>query len=224
MPEKYTVIIYSNLKHTVDAISKSLVGSAYGIAGITNSFINARTLISQYAPEFLIIHLNDNCDETNRSVHRLKAVSPRTKILVVQDQCNSKTIFDAIRAGADVFIPENLRLDGLTSILDTLLADEIYLPAFVAECLLERHQQELNNPTEFPFTLTEKEEQILKAFASGFCLSEVAEGLEISGDMVRAYTNNILQKIHFVDIAKKQYEEIMSGLSGFRSTFQAPLK
>jgi DNA-binding NarL/FixJ family response regulator len=224
MPEKFTVIVYTNLKQTVEAISKSLVGSPYAIAGITDSFINTRTLLSQYAPEILIIHLKSDGEVTNGAVLKLKAVSPRTKIVVVQDQCNGNTIFNAIRAGADVFIPEDLSLDGLTAILDTLLADEIYLPVFVAESLLERHRQELASPTEFPFTLTEKEEQILIGFTNGSCLSEVAEALALSDEMVRAYANNILQKIHFVDIAKKQYEEIMSGLSGFHSTFQAPIK
>jgi DNA-binding NarL/FixJ family response regulator len=221
MPEKLTVILYSNLKNTVNAISKTLAGSSYAIAGITDSFINTRTLLSQYAPEFLIIHLNNDCEETNVIVHRLKSVSPRTKILVVQEQCDSNTVFDAIRAGADVFIPDDLSLDGLKDILDTLLADEIYLPAFVAKSLLERNQQESISPTEFPFTLTEKEEQILTAFASGSCLTEIAETLDISDEMVRAHAHNILQKIHFVDIARKQYEEIMSGLSGFHSTFLA---
>ena len=221
MPEKFTVIIYSNFKNTVDAISKSLAGSPYAVGGITDSFINTRTLISQYAPEFLIIHLNTDCEETNVIVHRLKAVSPRTRILVIQKQCDSNTIFDAIRAGADVFIPDDLDLDGLTDILNTLLADEIYLPAFVAKSLLERHRQELVSPTEFPLNLADKEEQILTALANGSCLSEIAETLELSEEMVRAYANNVLQKIHFVDIARKQYEEIMSGLSGFRSTFLA---
>ncbi len=221
MPEKFTVIIYSNFKNTVDAISKSLAGSPYAVGGITDSFINTRTLISQYAPEFLIIHLNTDCEETNVIVHRLKAVSPRTRILVIQKQCDSNTIFDAIRAGADVFIPHDLDLDGLTDILNTLLADEIYLPAFVAKSLLERHRQELVSPTEFPLNLADKEEQILTALANGSCLSEIAETLELSEEMIRAYANNVLQKIHFVDIARKQYEEIMSGLSGFRSTFLA---
>ena len=224
MPEKFTVIIYSNLKNTIDMVSKTLAGSSYGVAGITDSFINTRTLLSQYAPEVLIIHLNIDCEETNMFVHRLKAVSPRTKILVVQKQCDGNTIFDAIRAGADVFIPDDLGLDGLLDILDTLLADEIYLSTFVARSLLERNRQESVSPTEFPFTLTDKEEQILTAFANGSCLSEIADDLDISDEMVRAYANNVLQKIHFVDIARKQYEEIMSGLSGFRSTFQAPFK
>jgi DNA-binding NarL/FixJ family response regulator len=219
MPEKLTVIIFSNLKDTVDTVSKTLAGSAYAVAGITESFINTRTMLSQYAPEFLIIHLNIDCEETNVIVHRLKAVSPRTRILVVQKQCDSNTVFDAIRAGADVFIPDDLSLDGLKNILDTLLADEIYLPVFVAKSLLERNRQESISPTQFPFNLTEKEEQILTAFANGCCLSEVAEKLDLSSEMIRAHANNVLQKIHFVDIARKQYEEIMSGLSGFRSTF-----
>lgn len=220
MPEKYPLIVFSNRKDTVDAVSKALAGTAFGIAGITDSFINARTLLSQYAPEFLLIHLKESCQDTNTLVHRLKTISPRTRILVLPGKWDCNTIFDTIRAGADVIIHDRGGLANLPTILQTLLDDEIYLPTFVAGSLLERNRQEMQSPSEFPFILTDKEKEILEQFARGVCLRTVAETLGLSDELVRAHTNNIIKKIHFVDIARKQYEEIMSGLSGFHTNFK----
>lgn len=220
MPEKYPLIVFSNLKETVDAISRALAGTAFGIAGITDSFINARTLLSQYAPEFLLVHLRETCQDTNILIHRLKTVSPRTRILVLPSERDCNAIFDTIRAGADVIIHDQDGLTKLPTILQTLLDDDIYLPPFVAGSLLERNCQEAQSPSEFPFILTEKEKEILEQFARGAGPAAIAEMLKLSDEMVKAYTNNIIKKIHFVDIARKQYEEIMSGLSGFHTHFK----
>ena len=220
MPEKYPLIVFSNLKDTVDAISRALAGTPFGIAGITDSFINARTLLSQYAPEFLLVHLKESCQDTNVLVHRLKTISPRTRILVLPGEWDCNTIFDTIRAGADVIIHDQEGLTKLPIILQTLLDDDIYLPTFVASSLLERNRQEMQSPSEFPFILTEKEIEILEQFARGAGPTTIAEALNLSDEMIKAHTNNIVKKIHFVDIARKQYEEIMSGLAGYHTNFK----
>jgi len=220
MAEKYPLIIFSNLKDTVDATSKALAGTSFGIAGITDSFINARTLLSQYAPEFLLIHLRESPHNTIILVNRLKTISPRTRIMVIPNSWDCNIVFDTIRAGADVIIPDQNGLSNLPEILQTLLSDEIYLPSFVASSLLERSRQEIQSPSEFPFLLTDKEKEILEQFSQGFCPTSIAQVLGLSDELVLAHANNIIKKIHFVDIARKQYEEIMSGLSGYHTHFR----
>jgi len=220
MAEKYPLIIFSNLKDTVDATSKALAGTSFGIAGITDSFINARTLLSQYAPEFLLIHLRTSPHDTLILVNRLKTISPRTRIMVIPNSWDCNIVFDTIRAGADVIIPDQNGLSKLPDILQTLLNNEIYLPSFVASSLLERSRQEVQSPSEFPFLLTAKEKEILEQFSQGNCPDFTAQVLGLSNEMVLAHANNIIKKIHFVDIARKQYEEIMSGLSGYHTHFK----
>lgn len=58
MNDKYTMILFSNPKATVETIARVLSDSALSIGGICNPVENACTLLSQYAPEFLFIHLN----------------------------------------------------------------------------------------------------------------------------------------------------------------------
>ena len=219
MSDKFTLIIFSNQKATVEVIAEVLKDSAFNIGGISNTVDNTRTLLSQYAPEFLFIHLNTSCKETNSLVNRFKTTSPRTRILVMGNPCDCETIFDAIKAGADVFLPEDSDLDRLPEVLSALLENEFYLPAYIARSLLEKSKRENQSPTEFPFILTTRERAILNGFASGLGLDTVATKLEVSPDLIKAHANNILQKIHFVDIAQKQYENITSGLSRFRSSF-----
>lgn len=220
MTDKFTVIIFSNQKTTVEAIARVLPGSIFTIGGISDTVDNTRTLLNQYAPEFLFIHLNTSCKETNTLVNRFKTLNPRTRILVMGNPCDCETVFNAIKAGADVFLPENPDPDRLPDILSALLENEFYLPACIAKSLLEKSKRENQSPTEFPFILTNRERAILNGFSSGMTMETVAGKLDVSPDLVKAHAYNILQKIHFVDIAQKQYENITSGLSQFRSSFQ----
>jgi DNA-binding NarL/FixJ family response regulator len=177
-------------------------------------------LLNQYAPEFLFIHLNTSCKETNTLVNRFKTVSPRTRIIVMGNPMDSETVFNAIKAGADVFLPETPDLERLPDILSALLENEFYLPAYIAKSLLEKSKQENQAPTEFPLVLTKRERAILNGFSAGLTMDSVAGKLGLSPDLVKAHANNILQKVHFVDIAQKQYENITSGLSQFLSSFE----
>lgn len=219
MTEKFTVIIFSNQKPTVETIAEVLQDSDFTIEGISSTVENTLTLLSQYAPEFLFIHLNTNCKETNPLVNRFKTISPRTRILVMGNPFDCETVFNAIKAGADVFLPDKPELEQLPEVFSALLENEFYLPSNIAKSLLEKSKNENQSPPEFPFILTKRERAILNGFACGQGLNTVAGQLGVSTDLVKAHSNNILQKIHFVDIAQKQYENITSGLSRFRSSF-----
>ena len=220
MTDKFTLIIFSNQKSTVETIARVLQNSSFTIGGISDTVENTRTLLNQYAPEFLFIHLNTSCKETNTLVNRFKTISPRTRILVMGNPYDCETVFNAIKAGADVFLPENPDLDRLPEVLSDLLENEFYLPAYIAKSLLEKSKKENQSPTEFPFVLTNRERAILNGFSTGMSMETVAGKLGVSPDLIKAHANNILQKIHFVDIAQKQYENITSGLSRFRSSFE----
>lgn len=220
MTDSYKLIIFSNQNTTVQSIAEVLRNTTFTIGGISKTVDNTCTLLSHYAPEFLFIHLNTNCKETNTLVNRFKTISPRTRILVMGNVCDTETVFNAIKAGADVFLPDNPDLERLPEILSALLENEYYLPAYIAKSLLEKSKRENQSPTEFPLVLTTRERAILNGFATGLGLETVSTKLGVSQDMVKAHANNILQKIHFVDIAQKQYENITSGLSRFRSSYE----
>lgn len=210
MQKTIEVIIYSNQKNAINTINHALEDSDFNITGISASHQQILTLLVHYAPEFLIIYLKDWCKATNQLISRFKLVSPRTRIIVLQKDCSSANVFTTIKAGADIFLSDEMDLLDLTCILSTIMNEDIYMPEFVAASLLETIDNEHQTCNKFPLILTDKEKSILKSLADGMDLSTVAEQLEISSEVAKAFMNNILQKIHFTDIAGKYYHEIIS--------------
>ena len=216
MHEKIKVLIFSDQKDAITQISLTLRDSHFRIVGISPAFKQISTLLVHYVPEFLLVYLSDQCKDTNSFISKLKMISPRTRIIVIHKDCSSLNVFNAIKAGADVFLSNEVDLTKIDQVLTTIKNDDIYLPAFVGACLLEMASNESQATSNFPFILTDREKSILKCVARGMKLTAVADDLGISYEMVKAYTNNILQKIHFTDIAGKHYDEIIQDYRLFK--------
>ena len=212
MTEKLSVIIFTNQTKTIEIITLALENSEFSVVGASDSVENVRTLISQKAADFLVIDMDTHCDELNRAIHQLKIASPRTRVLVMQKQCDRENIFNIIKAGADIFLPTSLDLDGLPDILSSLLAGELFLPSFVAASILEKINIEEQSSDMFSANITERERSLLQFFSQGCSQTKAAEALGISETTVNACINNVLQKIHFMDIAQQSYDNIIVDL------------
>lgn len=212
MREKLSVIVFTNQTKTIEMINQAIENSEFRVAGASDSIENVRTLLSQNAADFLMIDMDTHCDDLNRAIYQLKVASPRTRILVMQKRCDQENIFNIIKAGADIFLPTDLDLDGLPEILSSLLAGELFLPSFVAVSILEKINSKQQANDLFYTNITEIERSILLCFSKGCTQTRTAETLGISEITVKACINNILQKIHFMDIARQSYENIMVDL------------
>lgn len=212
MTEKFSVIIFTNQPKTIETINLALESSDFRVTGASDSIENVRTLISQNAADFLVIDMDTHCDELNQAIHQLKIASPRTRVLVMQKQCDQENIFNIIKAGADIFLPTNLDLDGLSEILSSLLAGELFLPSFVAASILEKINVKEHTNDMFSANITERERSLLWCFSHGSSQTKAAETLGITESTVKACINNILQKIHFMDIAQQSYDNIIVDL------------
>jgi len=212
MTEKLSIIIFTNQTRTIEVINHVIENSEFRVAGVSDSVENVRILLSQNAADFLIIDMDTQCKNLNQSIHQLKIASPRTRVLVMQKQCDRENIFNIIKSGADIFLPANLDLDGLADILTSLLAGELFLPSFVAASILEKIYNEPEINGQFSANITERERSLLWCFSKGFTQTKASTTLGISENTINACINNIIQKIHFMDIAQQSYENIVVDL------------
>ena len=82
MPEKYSLILYTNDKGISIKIDGFLKETRFKIKGISDRFNEIKTLLKHHAPDFLIIALNQSC--SNHNLHPLKITSPRTRIIITE--------------------------------------------------------------------------------------------------------------------------------------------
>jgi NarL family two-component system response regulator LiaR len=133
------------------------------------------------------------------ATRKVKAVSPRTQVVVLTSYHEDEHIFPAIRAGALSYILKDIGSAELADVVRKAARGEAVLNPRVAARLV----QEVRGGQEWPpnpFTeLTDREMEVLRLIADGLSNAEIADRLVISDKTVKGHVSNILSKLHLAD-------------------------
>lgn len=156
-------------------------------------------LASEHIPDVVLMDLVMPGMDGVEATRQIKAVSPRTQIVVLTSYHQDEHIFPALRAGAISYVLKDVKMDELADAVRRAAQGEATLhPRVAARVIQEIHgakHEKLN-----PFTeLTNREIEVLKLIANGLTNSLIAERLVISENTVKGHVSNILSKLHLAD-------------------------
>lgn len=171
----------------------------FEVVGEAKSGTEAVDLVQKTVPDVVLMDLVMAKMDGVEATRQVKAVSPRTKIVVLTSYHQDEYIFPALQAGAISYILKDVKMDELADALRRASRGEATLhPRVASRVIQELHganREELNPYTE----LTEREMEVLKLIAKGQSNSEIAESLVISVNTVKGHVSNILSKLHLAD-------------------------
>jgi two-component system, NarL family, response regulator LiaR len=171
----------------------------FEVVGEAKSGTEAVNLAQKTVPDVVLMDLVMAKMDGVEATRQVKAVSPRTKIVVLTSYHQDEYIFPALQAGAISYILKDVKMDELADALRRASQGEATLhPRVASRVIQELHganREELNPYTE----LTEREMEVLKLIAKGQSNSEIAESLVISVNTVKGHVSNILSKLHLAD-------------------------
>jgi NarL family two-component system response regulator LiaR len=171
----------------------------FEVVGEAKSGTDAVNQAQKHVPDVVLMDLVMAKMDGVEATRQVKAVSPRTKIVVLTSYHQDEYIFPALQAGAISYILKDVKMDELADALRRASQGEATLhPRVASRVIQELHganREELNPYTE----LTEREMEVLKLIAQGQSNSEIAENLVISVNTVKGHVSNILSKLHLAD-------------------------
>jgi two-component system, NarL family, nitrate/nitrite response regulator NarL len=132
-----------------------------------------------------------------------------TRVLVLSAFTDSSLVFEALQEGAAGYLPKDA---GRSEIIDAVMKaarGEPVVPAAIAGGLAEeiRLRAETSGPV-----LSERERQVLHAFARGRSIPQVAEELVIGVSTVKTHTQRLYEKLGVSDRAAAVAEGMRRGL------------
>ncbi len=195
-----TVLLVDDHEVVRNGVSAFLASqSDFEVIGEAKSGIEAVNLAQRHVPDVVLMDLVMAKMDGVEATRQVKAVSPRTKIVVLTSYHQDEYIFPALQAGAISYILKDVKMDELADALRRASQGEATLhPRVASRVIQELHgsnREELNPYTE----LTEREMEVLKLIAKGQSNSEIAESLVISVNTVKGHVSNILSKLHLAD-------------------------
>lgn len=128
----------------------------------------------------------------------LTADETDTRVVVVTASEDDADLFEAIKSGAQGFIPKNLEASQFFELLDGVTRGEPALtPGLARKVLREFAKPEEPREEKTATSLTEREREVLELLVQGVTSNkELAQRLIVSENTVKYHLRNILDKLH----------------------------
>jgi DNA-binding NarL/FixJ family response regulator len=160
------------------------------LAGSAATGGEALERFSELRPDVALVDLRLPDMSGFELIKKIKAKSPRARIIVLSSHEGDADIQRALEAGALGYVAKGMVRDELLEIIRSVHAGKRRLPAAVAQKLAEHMADEPISPREL---------EVLSLMAAGRRNKEIASELSIAEDTVKMHVRNILSKLQVND-------------------------
>jgi NarL family two-component system response regulator LiaR len=185
------------------------------VAGEAASGEEALQMVEEIVPDVALVDLIMPGMDGIEVTRRIKAISPRTQVIVLTSYHEDEHIFPAIRAGALSYLLKDIDSLELADAVRKAAAGEATMHSHVAARLVRELQA--RRPTAAPpltTSLTDREAEVLTLVAEGLSNTEIAARLVISENTVKSHVSNILSKLQLADRTQAAVYAWRKGLVG----------
>lgn len=126
------------------------------------------------------------------ATRRIRAFSPRIRILALSVHRDSVYVREMIRAGADGYLLKESADTDLVAAVRQVAAGQGYLSPEVAGAVLSDYRRHVASPLDL---LSAREREILQLIAEGRTSKEIATKLNLSVYTVDGYRTRIMEKL-----------------------------
>jgi len=128
---------------------------------------------------------------------------PSARILMLTMSDDEADLFEAVKSGAQGYLPKDLEAERLFTLLDGVTRGEPALTPGLARKLLGEFARPPVRAERSPQALTEREREVLELLVQGVTSNrELAERLFVTENTVKYHLRNILDKLHLQNRAQ----------------------
>ncbi len=142
-------------------------------------------------------------------VHAVTRDGLATKVIILSATTDSSVVFRAVQEGAAGYLPKDARRDEIVDAVLKVAAGRMAIPSDLAGGLAGEIRLRADHDTP---VLSERERQVLQAFARGLSIPQAAAELFIGASTVKTHTQRLYEKLGVSDRAAAVAEAMRRGL------------
>jgi len=181
------------------------------VVGEASNGAEAVEQVRRLLPDVVLMDLEMPEMNGIEATRQIRALSPRTQVIVLTSFSDNERVFPSIKAGAIGYLLKDVSPDDLVKAVQAAHRGETQLHPEVARKLINEYSN--RDEKRASAGLTERELEVLRQIARGGTNREIAEGLAISVKTVKTHVSNILSKLHLVDRTQAAIYAIKEGLA-----------
>ncbi|QSJ14869.1 response regulator transcription factor [Nostoc sp. UHCC 0702] len=196
-------------------------------------------MLRMVQPDIAIVDIGlpdkDGIELTRELKSTANGEEPPTRVLILTLQDNKEAVLAAFAAGADSYCMKDIKFDNLLEAVRVTYNGNAWIDPAIARIVLQQAQQNppslqttvadnknLTQNPDFlenqeiidPYTLTERELEVLQLIVEGCSNAMIAERLYITVGTVKTHVRNILNKLCADDRTQAAVRALRSGLVG----------
>ena len=143
-------------------------------------------------PDVLLLDINLPGVSGIQGIGRLKALLPRTQIVMLTIRDDAETIYQALRAGASGYLIKDAGVDEIIAAVRQAFRGGVLMPAPVARQVFGFFQERSSTN----YGLTEREKEVLYEMSQGYTQKEIAIRLFVTPHTINTHIQHIYAKLH----------------------------
>ena len=176
--------------------------SGFEVVGEAADGQQALETARELMPDVILMDVSMPVMDGLEATRRIKAEMPYARIVVLTVSDGERTLFEAIRCGAEAYLPKMIDPQALYGTLRAVVRGEAPVSRLMATRLLEGFAR--RDPASAPATeLTVREKEVLEQVAQGRTNEQVAAALAIPENAVKNHLKNVLEKLHLESLERR---------------------
>lgn len=175
-------------------------------------FVTATTLIRGHAFNLALIDLRLPDGDGMELIRILRSLHPDCQVVVATIYDDDKSLFAALKAGAQGYILKDQDKDKIISHLHGLKQDRPAISDATSRRLISHFNQQGNDLA--GYKLTAREHEVLVMLSKGYTIEQTAEMLKIAVETVRGYVKSLYAKLGVNNRAELTLVAVRLGLAG----------
>lgn len=203
--------------HTLfrDGLRSLLEARGIAVVAEARTGLEAVALARLHRPDIVLMDLAMPEMSGLAATRQLRSELPDVQVVVLTASEDQADLFEAVRAGAQGFLPKDLEAGKLFALLDGVVRGEPALtPALARKVLSEFARPGRTRPDQTVPLLTDREREVLNLLVTGITSNrELAERLFVSENTVKYHLRNILNKLNLENRAQVIAYALRHGLA-----------
>ncbi len=183
------------------------------VFGEANDGCEALQLTREIMPDLILMDVQmPNCNGLEATRLIMKEM-PYVKIVMLTFSDDDRSLFEAIKSGAQGYLLKNLEPEELADMLRGVFRGEAPISRTTASRILREFSRQSRGDTPSAKDLSPREIELLRLVASGASNQEIAEALTITEHTVKNHLRNILDKLHLKNRVQAAVFAVREGLA-----------
>ncbi|ALF54616.1 LuxR family transcriptional regulator [Nostoc piscinale CENA21] len=208
------------------------------VLGEAGNAVEGLKLLKILQPDIAIVDIGLPDKDGIALTREIKAIATgedATKVLILTLRDNKEAVLAAFAAGADSYCMKDIKFDNLLEAVRVTYNGNAWIDPAIARIVLQQAQENSPKPETVPsenknipqnqdsgeseeiidpYTLTERELEVLQLIVEGCSNAVIAERLYITVGTVKTHVRNILNKLCADDRTQAAVRALRSGLVG----------